>query len=227
MAEALAVQKMFSDIAPSYDLANSVLSFGIHHLWRKSLISMSPGKSNKLVLDLCTGTGDLIPLLSKRYGNVVGADFCYPMLKLAKNKSGNSKASGILQADALNLPFANQSFDIVTVAFGVRNFENLKKGLIEIKRILKNDGIVLILEFGQPKGLLFGNLYKFYSKYVMPFIGGLISGNKKAYEYLPETASQFPCDREFCNLLNECNFSDVIFKKLTGGIAYCYRAGGN
>ena len=222
MAEALTVQKMFSDIAPRYDLANSVLSFGIHHLWRRILVRMLPASQDKLVLDLCTGTGDLLPILKKRFGNVVGADFCLPMLQFARSK--NEKSTEIMQADALCLPFKDQSFDIVTVAFGVRNFEDLEKGLREIQRVLKSDGKILVLEFGQPNSLFFGSLYSFYSKYLMPLIGGAISGNRKAYEYLPETASHFPCAEKFESILKSCGFTAARHKTLTGGIAYAYCA---
>jgi demethylmenaquinone methyltransferase/2-methoxy-6-polyprenyl-1,4-benzoquinol methylase len=224
MAEALTVQKMFSDIAPRYDLVNSVLSFGVHHYWRKVLVRLLPPSKDKIVLDLCTGTGDLLPILTKRFGKVMGADFCLPMLERAGKKLKSCPETKLIQADALNLPFNDESFDIVSVAFGVRNFENLERGLKEIHRVLKPGGSALILEFGQPGGIFFGPLYNFYSKFVMPNVGGLISGNKVAYEYLPETAKKFPCAENFNSILKSCRFSDTVYKSLTGGIAYCYSA---
>lgn len=223
MAESVTVQRMFAEIAPRYDMANTVLSFGIHHLWRKALINMLPEASNKKVLDLCTGTGDLLPLLNKRFGNAVGADFCLPMLEQANEKKLSARFD-LIQADALNLPFAESSFDIVSVAFGVRNFENLEKGLSEVYRVLKPGGSALILEFGQPKNRLFSALYNFYSKHFMPLLGGLISGNRTAYEYLPETAAAFPCRENFEAVLRKAGFTSTKYKTLTFGIAYAYCA---
>ena len=223
MAEAIAVQKMFSKIAPRYDLANSVLSFGIHHYWRRVLAGMLPESGDKLVLDLCSGTGDLLPLLEKRFGKVIGADFCLPMLEKGKKKF-SGKNYTLMQADALSMPFADNSFDIVCVAFGVRNFEHLELGLKEIYRVLKSGGHLLILEFGQPRNKIFSTLYKFYSKYIMPTVGGLISGDKAAYRYLPETAGSFPCGERFISILSNCGFSNFKSHSLTGGIAFVYSA---
>ncbi len=223
MAQALTVQKMFASIAPRYDLANSVLSFGIHHIWRYTLTHMLPASKDKLVLDLCTGTGDLLPLLRKRFGTVIGADFCLPMLENAEKKFPNNEYR-LIQADALNMPFPDASFDIVSVAFGVRNFEQLEKGLLEISRILKPDGKLLVLEFGQPQNKIFAALYNFYSKHLMPLIGGLISGNKEAYQYLPQTAASFPCAGAFESILKTCGFSGAKTRPLTFGIAYAYLA---
>ncbi|MCO6430447.1 MAG: bifunctional demethylmenaquinone methyltransferase/2-methoxy-6-polyprenyl-1,4-benzoquinol methylase UbiE [Deltaproteobacteria bacterium] len=217
------VREMFSSIAGRYDLANSVLSMGIHHSWRRKLISVVPADPSLSALDLCTGTGDLLPLLMERFGKVTGADFCLPMLEIARQKP-SCKGASIVQADALNLPFADGSFDIVTVAFGVRNFADLDRGLAEIWRVLKPGGSMLILEFGQPKNRLFGWLYNCYCRYLMPLIGGALTGNRAAYQYLPETAKNFPCRQEFIAILERHGFQQCSFQSLTGGIAYCYQA---
>ena len=212
------VRQMFASIASRYDLANTVLSFGIHHLWKRDLVSRIPKGSN--VLDLCTGTGDLLPLIKNRQANVIGADFCAEMLEIAKQRYDMP----VQQADALNLPFKDGEFDVVTVAFGVRNLESLTKGLQEMFRVLKTNGKLLVLEFGTPKLPIWKQLFQFYSKVIMPRIGGFLTGNRYAYEYLPETSKNFPCREQFINLLKDCGFTNAEYKTLTGGIAYIYEA---
>lgn len=217
------VAEMFNRISRRYDLANSVLSFGIHHLWRRSLVRMVPKSQSLQVLDLCTGTGDLLPILKARFGTVTGADFSIGMLKAGEQRRiGNTKFD-VVQATALKLPFRPESFDIVSVAFGVRNFEDLRSGLREIARVLKPGGNLLVLEFGQPKGI-FGKLFKLYSTYIIPIIGGFLTGDRQAYEYLPKTSATFPCAKDFEIILKECGFVPQLSKPLTGGIAYAYCA---
>jgi demethylmenaquinone methyltransferase/2-methoxy-6-polyprenyl-1,4-benzoquinol methylase len=218
------VRTMFGSIAQRYDLTNSVLSLGIHHAWRRALINLLPVSTNHSVLDLCTGTGNLLPLLQKRFGPVVGADFCMPMLIAGKNRFAGSgkEVFPVAQADGLSLPFAENTFDIVTVAFGVRNFEKVEVGLGEIRRVLKTGGHLLVLEFGQPKIPVWAQFYQFYSKHIMPLIGGLLTGNRHAYTYLPQTAKNFPCGDAFKALLERCGYSTIKAKSLTGGIAYVY-----
>lgn len=219
------VREMFGDIARRYDLANSVLSFGIHHIWRRRLVGMLPPAKDLLALDLCTGTADLVPIVAKRFGNCVGADFCLPMLEQGRDKLKQVEGRAVLvQADAMRLPFHDESFDIVTVSFGVRNFEKLEQGLSEIRRVLKPGGALLVLEFGQPSLPVWRELYKFYSAYLMPFIGGLVTGKRDAYTYLPKTASEFPCRNEFLSVLEKIGFVRNSYKSLTGGIAFAYRA---
>lgn len=219
------VQDMFASIAKRYDLANSVLSFGTHHVWRRALVGMLPRSSDKRVLDLCTGTADLVPLLEKRFGRVTGADFCLPMLEIGKRKiAASGSGAALCQSDAHHLPFADESFDIVTVAFGVRNFECLETGLCEISRVLAPGGKALVLEFGQPWLPGFGELYSFYSARLMPLIGGWVTGNRAAYQYLPRTAGSFPCRDAFESILKRCGFAPIRRKSLTFGIAYAYLA---
>lgn len=214
------VRQMFGTIASRYDLTNTALSMGIDALWRRSLVGgITPGVERGL--DLCTGTGVLLPALQPKCRELVGADFCLPMLQ---NSNGREAASsGLVQADALSLPFSDNSFDFVTAAFGVRNFENTLAGLKEIHRVLKPGGAIHILEFGQPRGI-FGALFRFYSKWVMPNIGGLITGNKDAYTYLPQTSARFPCGDAFRAMLLEAGFAAREIRPLTGGISWIYRA---
>jgi demethylmenaquinone methyltransferase/2-methoxy-6-polyprenyl-1,4-benzoquinol methylase len=214
---------MFSSIANRYDLGNTVLSMGIHHLWRKTLLDLVALEKGEYALDLCTGTGDLLPGLEKQFPKVTGADFCQPMLELAKVKNPSEKRH-LVQADALNLPFADNTFDLVTVSFGVRNFADLQKGLSEIYRVLKPKGRIIVLEFGQPQVPIFSILYKWYSKNIMPLIGGAVTGNKSAYTYLPETAKNFPCSIDFENELQRAKFFPEVTKPLTFGIAFLYQA---
>ena len=170
-------------------------------------------------LDLCTGSGDLLPMLSSKYPYVVGGDFSHSMLLHGRSKGNFTLA----QSDALFLPFKNDSFDVVTVAFGVRNFEDLGKGLREINRVLRRGGTILVLEFGQPYVPGFSLLFRIYSKWIMPTLGGLISGNKKAYEYLPKTSAAFPCGDSFEKILRAEGYGVEEAKALTGGIAYLYK----
>ena len=218
---ARSVQEMFSAIAPRYDLANSVLSAGIHHWWRRYFVRLIPRElsSPRLILDLCTGTGVLLPLLRERGGTVLGSDFCLPMLQASP--ADRRAVFPLFQGDALRLPLADGSIDIVTVAFGVRNFENTEQGLRELRRVMHPEGGVFVLEFGQPRGLV-APFFSFYSRYIMPRIGSLITGNRAAYEYLPETSSRFPCGEVFLSIAARAGFTHTRAHSLTGGICYAY-----
>lgn len=217
LVQAPKVERMFASIAQRYDLTNTVLSAGIDCWWRNRLSKLIPVNSNpdRTILDLCTGTGALLQQLKNRGGAVIGADFCLPMLQRAP------KVAPLIQADGLTLPFANDSFDYVTVAFGVRNFEDTEKGLSEIARVLKPSGKALVLEFGQPSFPI-APFFKLYSRYLMPLIGGVLTGNRTAYEYLPETARQFPAREKFLAVANKSGFASGKYYSLTGGIAYIY-----
>jgi demethylmenaquinone methyltransferase/2-methoxy-6-polyprenyl-1,4-benzoquinol methylase len=217
---------MFNSIAKNYDLGNTVLSFGIHHYWRKVLVRLLPKSNNLKVLDICTGTGDLLPLLEQRFAEhhpeqVQGIDFSDAMLDRSRSKYPKYK---VQQADALALPFGADLFGLASVAFGVRNFAILQDGLREAYRVLKPEGYFLVLEFGQPKIPIFSQVYQFYSKHIMPIIGGLVTGNRQAYSYLPETAKQFPCGTDFGDELKQAGFSVLKIKSLFFGIAYAYLA---
>lgn len=223
-----AVHSMFASIARRYDLANDVLSCGIHRLWRKKLLRMSGVRSGATVLDLCTGTGDLAFLFAEAVspdGSVHALDFVEEMLNLAKEKAANRPSSQLIKfvcADAMKLPYTENYFDIASIAFGIRNLDDPLIGLKEIKRALKIGGRVLVLEFGQPSIPAFRNVYNFYSVTVMPVIGQLLTGNRAAYEYLPETAAKFPAAENFLALMRESGFENCSYKSLLGGIAYIY-----
>ncbi|NDC36736.1 MAG: bifunctional demethylmenaquinone methyltransferase/2-methoxy-6-polyprenyl-1,4-benzoquinol methylase UbiE [Proteobacteria bacterium] len=217
------VQQMFGSIAARYDVTNSVLSFGVHHLWKRLVVNALPRSATARILDLCTGTGDLLPLLRRRFQTVIGADFSLPMLEVGKSRSGHREFA-LVQGDALGLPFPARCFDGVTVAFGVRNLESLAAGLTEIARVLRPGGTLVVLEFGQPPGRIFGSLYGLYSRWIMPTIGGLLTGNRDAYTYLPETAAAFPCGAHFAEIMQRCGFEQPTVRSLTFGIAYLYSA---
>lgn len=220
------VRNMFADIADDYDRVNSILSFGIHHGWRKKTVQLSGAVEGDHVLDCATGTGDLALEFKKKVGDegyVLGTDFCKEMIEHAPAKAaGNNLRVDFEVADAMNLPYENDLFDITSIAFGIRNVDDPVQALKEMGRVVKPGGKVVILEFGQPKGLL-KYPYEWYSQHVMPTLGGWISGNREAYSYLPRTSAEFPAGGKFISLMEEANcFTSQMFERLTGGIAYVY-----
>jgi len=220
------VRSMFADIADDYDRVNSILSFGVHHAWRKKTVFESGASPGDHVLDCATGTGDLAIEFKKKVGSkgyVLGTDFCKPMIEKAPEKAKSKKLSIDFEvADAMNLPYDDERFDVASIAFGIRNVDNPVTALKEMGRVVKPGGRVVVLEFGQPKGFL-KYPYELYSQHIMPAIGGWISGNRDAYTYLPETSAAFPADEKFLKLMDEAGcFCERYFVKLTGGIAYVY-----
>ncbi len=220
------VQRMFADIAPSYDRTNTVLSFGVHHAWRRRTVRESGAAPGMAVLDCATGTGDLALAFKQAVGptgTVVGTDFCAEMLVPAPAKA---KARGLditwQVADAMHLPMADHTFDIASISFGIRNVDDPVTALRDMARVVRPGGKVVVLEFGQPTGL-FGVLYRFYSMHVMPFVGGLLSGNRAAYAYLPRTSAQFPAGDRFLALMDESGaFRSRRAISLTFGITWLY-----
>ena len=214
------VRDMFGRIAPRYDLLNHLLSFNIDRYWRArtvaqvSLILARPGA---LVLDIACGTGDLTKaLLAHRPGaNVFGTDFCHPMLQAASGKIAGARLFG---ADAMQLPIADESADLITIAFGFRNLVNYRDGLRELRRILKPGGMLAILEFSTPPNPALARLYGFYSRAILPAIGGVISGSKDAYTYLPESVRKFPDAEGLAEQMRQTGFGNVRFERLTAGI---------
>ena len=223
-----AVQQMFAAIAKRYDAINSVLSFGLHHQWRRRAVTYSSVQPGAKVLDLCTGTADLALAFGRhvgREGSVVATDFCATILQYGRHKARQRQAPiQFALADAQVLPFQNETFDCVSVAFGLRNVDCLKTALREMYRVLRPGGIALVVEFGQPQGRVMGPLYRSYARYVMPYLGGWLSGRRDAYTYLPRTAAVFPAGQRFCEEMARQAFSHVQARALNGGIVYLYRA---
>lgn len=224
---ARAIREMFSAIAPRYDLLNHLLSVNIDKLWwRRTARSFAHilSKPGAKVLDLCCGTADMAFALRKQGGDaeITGADFSHTMLVLASKKVSSSQPIKLVEADALQLPFADQSFDLLTSAFGFRNLADYDAGLREILRVLRPDGQCGILEFSEPEGAL-GKIYHVYFKSVLPRIGRLISGNNGAYAYLPASVERFPKPEEMLSRMRDVGFRDVSWQPYTFGIAGLYR----
>jgi demethylmenaquinone methyltransferase/2-methoxy-6-polyprenyl-1,4-benzoquinol methylase len=225
---ATAVREMFSSIAPRYDLLNHVLSMNVDRMWwnrtAKSFDKIL-ARPNVRVLDLCCGTGDMTFALHKRMkqtrSKLLGADFSHAMLVLAKHKTGSRPVRWV-EADALNLPFDSNQFDLVTAAFGFRNLANYDHGLAEIYRILASEGEVGILDFGEPRGLI-GSVYRLYFRRVLPAIGTLISGVSGPYAYLPRSVQRFPSPTEMLERMRSAGFRQVSWNPYTFGIAGLYR----
>jgi demethylmenaquinone methyltransferase/2-methoxy-6-polyprenyl-1,4-benzoquinol methylase len=213
------VREMFGQVAPRYDLLNHLLSFNIDRMWRARTVKrVRPvlQKPGARVLDLCCGTGDLALALQQASVNrVLGSDFCHPMLTAAHRKG---LADVLFESDALSLPVADASLDLVTVAFGFRNLANYEKGLAELRRVLRGGGVAAILEFSQPPNAMFASLYGFYSRHILPKLGGALSGSKDAYSYLPESVRKFPGAEELAEKMRTAGFGDVRFERMTFGI---------
>lgn len=220
------VEEMFDNISGKYDVLNRLLSFKIDVRWRKKLIQRLGDKEAFKLIDIATGTGDLAIEIAKQKPNIqiIGFDLSQKMLEIGKKKiekAGLSNQIEMMKGDAENMPFEDASFDMATVAFGVRNFENLDKGLLEINRVLKPNGLLLILEFSKPKGW-FAPIFNFYFKFLLPKIGKLISKDAKAYSYLYDSAKAFPEGENLKNFILNCNFARVQLKRLTFGVVTIY-----
>jgi demethylmenaquinone methyltransferase/2-methoxy-6-polyprenyl-1,4-benzoquinol methylase len=220
---AMWVRGMFGRVAHRYDLANHLLSFNIDRLWRARTVrrvSHILDRPDARVLDICCGTGDLVLALDDgSRARVIGSDFCHPMLVEAERKIAERRAAATLfEGDALRLPVRDASFDLITVAFGFRNLANYEAGLAEMHRVLRPGGVAAILEFSQPPNAAFRALYRFYSRCVLPWIGGMISGSRDAYTYLPESVRKFPTAGKLAEDMRRAGFDDVRFEYWTGGI---------
>ncbi len=220
------INNMFSQIAKRYDLMNNLLSFGIHKIWKKKTVRLSEAKSDDSILDCASGTGDLAIRFKKIVGSnggVTASDFNNNMLQIAAEKFKNKNYDiEIRQADALNLPFPDNSFDVSSIGFGIRNVDSTARCLEEMARVVKPGGKVVILEFGQPKGF-FRYIYSIYNKTFLPLLAKLLTNNEFAYSYLTDTASKYPCREEFLDIMNNTNkFSGLYYRSLSFGIAYIY-----
>lgn len=222
------VEQMFDNISPKYDLLNRVLSMGIDVQWRKKVVKKVAESNPQKILDIATGTGDLAIAMAKNTkAKITGFDLSAGMLEVGRKKVEEKNLTEkieMIQGDAENMPFTDNSFDCITVAFGVRNFENLDKGLAEIYRVLKPGGSFIILEFSQPEATPMKQLYGFYSKHILPKIGSTVSKDTDAYTYLPESAKVFPSGEKMKNILKEIGFVNPIAKELTFGIASIYES---
>ncbi len=224
LKHARAVREMFSGIATKYDFLNHFLSANIDKRWRRLVAQKLKHvleNPNALVLDVACGTGDLsLELQKNARAKIFGTDFCRPMLDIAFDKNEkNSVKISYIEADGMNLSFSDTCFDAATIAFGLRNFSNWHEGLRELHRILKPGGKLVILEFSTPVIPGFRGLFQFYFSSILPRIGGAVSGSRGAYEYLPDSVSKFPDQKNLARMISETGFSDVEYKNLTGGIA--------
>ncbi len=219
------VQKHFDSIAAKYDFMNTLLSFGLHYLWKRAAVKMMGLKQAGQVLDVCGGTADLA-MLAARYigseGRVIVYDFNRAMMEGGKSKVQNALLDGrirYVQGDAEQISFPEGKFDAAMVGFGIRNLTHMEKGFAEMYRVLKPGGTLMCLEFSRPANPLFRFLYDSYSFYIMPFIGQLLTGSRTAYTYLPESIRLFPSPEELSSILLKLGFAQVIYKRLTNGIA--------
>jgi len=222
------IQKMFDDIAHRYDLLNRLLSFRTDVRWRKKAIKLADIRSGQTVLDLACGTADMMIEMENSVGgvNLVGGDFSYNMLKLGKDKFEKGSFS---VSDAHMLPFKSDSFDRMTISFGFRNVTDKPTGLKEMHRVLKPGGRLCILEFSQPEGFFFSRLYRLYFTKILPFIGGIISGNRGAYEYLPDSVYKFPKKDVYKQMVLDAGFEKIDFNPMTFGVCdatICYKSNG-
>lgn len=222
------VEQMFDNISGGYDNLNRVISFGTDLSWRKKVIQIVKDSKPDSILDIATGTGDLVlSLADSEASKIVGLDLSAGMLAIGKEKIKKRELTDrieMVQGDSENLPYPDNSFDAITVAFGVRNFENLDKGLSEIQRVLSPKGKFVILETSVPTKFPFKQGYNIYTKHMMPAIGKLFSKDKDAYQYLSESASKFPFGQKLCNILEKNGFKEVEFMPQSFGIATIYTA---
>jgi demethylmenaquinone methyltransferase/2-methoxy-6-polyprenyl-1,4-benzoquinol methylase len=222
------VEQMFDNIAPKYDLLNRLISGGIDVSWRKKAIQMLSVKSPKSILDVACGTADLaLDMLVLQPNEIIGIDISERMLEVGREKIKDKNAQHIitlLQQDVDALTFANEKFDAVTAAFGVRNFEHLELGLTQMYKVMKKGGNLMILELSEPNNTPFKQIYNFHSKFILPFVGKLISKDKSAYTYLPKSIAAFPKAKAFELILNKIGFKNVIIKPLTFGTCTIYFA---
>ena len=220
------VEQMFDNISVKYDFLNHFLSLGIDRIWRKKAVKELREVKPRKILDIATGTGDFaIANMKLKPVEIVGIDISNGMLEVGRKKMRKKKVDHIItmkQADSENLPFDDDYFDGLTVGFGVRNFENLEKGLSEMLRVIRPGGKAVILEFSKPKKFPVKQSFTFYSKYVIPMLGKRISKDEKAYAYLPESVEAFPEGKEFENILIKLNYKNVKSSLVSGGIATIY-----
>lgn len=222
------IKDLFSSISNSYDTANDVITLGLAKSWRRQLVDWSGATEGHRVLDCATGTGDLAIDFKKAVGetgSVIGSDFCQGMLDKAPAKAKKEKVKITFElGDVLNLDYPDDEFDITSIAYGVRNVKDPLKALQEMARVTHEDGVVMILETGETETPVIKRFIGIYFKYIVPRLGGIVSGNRQAYEYLQGSSSKFPSGEDFLALMRESNsFSKVEYKKIMGGASYIYK----
>jgi demethylmenaquinone methyltransferase/2-methoxy-6-polyprenyl-1,4-benzoquinol methylase len=221
------IQQMFGAIAPRYDFLNRLLSFGIDRRWRKKAVRLLKYREGSRILDVATGTGDVALEIARSTPasvRITGADFCREMVDLGEAKVSASPYAGRIDfkvAPCEDLPFANNTFDSITIAFGIRNVVDRKLGLAEMWRVLSPGGRMIILEFSTPRSVIFRQIYYFYFRRLLPVVGGLFS-RYKAYQYLPDSVLEFPSHGEFSSMISGAGFRNIHIKELTFGIATIY-----
>jgi demethylmenaquinone methyltransferase / 2-methoxy-6-polyprenyl-1,4-benzoquinol methylase len=222
------VARMFDSISGKYDFLNHFLSLGIDIRWRKRAVKLLAPDKPKLILDIATGTGDFaIETLSLKPDKVIGVDISEGMLEVGRRKMKARGYDAIIEmrsGDSENLPFEENKFDAVIVAFGVRNFENLEKGLADMRRVLKEGGRVVVLEFSKPRSFPFKQVYNFYFNFILPKVGRMISKDSAAYTYLPESVQAFPDGDDFVSIMNKLGYKNTSCTPLTFGISSLYTA---
>jgi demethylmenaquinone methyltransferase / 2-methoxy-6-polyprenyl-1,4-benzoquinol methylase len=217
------VREMFATIATRYDLLNHLLSGNVDKRWRRIVAStvrekLLPAQGRQIVLDVACGTGDLAQtLFENTKAQIVATDFCRPMLTIAAGKLESQVR--FIEGDALNLPFSDCSFDVVTIAFGLRNLSSVQAGLREMRRVLKPGGWLAVLEFSKPVNRVVRPLFAFYFTKILPLMGGLISGSPSAYSYLPDSVQRFPDQETLLEVMRQAGFAEINYKNLSGGIA--------
>ena len=220
------VRRLFDSIAYRYDLLNHLLSGGFDFYWRRAAVETIASRKPQRILDVATGTGDFaIVALRLNPAEVVGVDISVPMLEIGRQKLASKKLNNIIrleEGEAERLQFQDESFDAAIVAFGARNFEHLENGLKEMRRVLKIGGQILVLEFSRPRTFLFRQVYFFYFRHILPFVGRTISKDQQAYQYLPDTVMKFPDGDDFVSILRRVGFLSVLQRPLTFGIATIY-----
>lgn len=222
------VEQMFDNIAPKYDFLNHFLSLGIDKCWRKRAIKILSGYKHETILDVASGTGDFAIAAAKlNPKKIVGFDLSEQMLNVGRQKIAKLGLSNVIEfkkGDSEAMPFVNEEFDAITVAFGVRNFENLENGLAEFLRVLKKDGVAVVLEFSKPKYFPMKQIYWLYFFRILPLVGRMVSKDQSAYSYLPESVMAFPDDEKFLAVLRKIGFRNATQRRLTFGIATIYIA---
>lgn len=223
------VEHMFDAISPRYDLLNRLFSMGVDQGWRRKVVRLVKKERVDQLLDVATGTADLAIMAARRdaAAHITGVDISEGMLthgRVKVTKAGFGDRVTLQRADSAVLPFADNTFDAITVAFGVRNFEDLERGITEMVRVLKPTGRLFVLEFSKPRSAIMGGLFRFYFHHVMPFIGRLVSKDTSAYTYLPKSVDAFPDGEAFVRLLQKCWLREASAEPLTGGIATLYEA---